>query len=200
MIIIDNFYEDPMAIRNQALAQCPFDFISSIPGQRSPGISIQESLELKERFEKILNMPITYWHTFEGKEWWKGQPETMNTCFQLINENEKSWVHHDENDWAGLIYLTPNPNPDAGTGLFTHKETGISQFDPNDPSTEFGKHDDAWNLDKWQCHLEVKNVFNRLILYKGTQYHRSMIPGFGNNYDNGRLTQVFFFDTENKNV
>jgi hypothetical protein len=39
------------------------------------------------------------------------------------------------------------------------------------------------------------NVYNRLILYRGTLYHRSMIPGFGDSVETGRLTQVFFFDT-----
>jgi len=33
-----------------------------------------------------------------------------------------------------------------------------------------------------------------LVLYRGDLFHRSLISGFGDDVDTGRLTQVFFFD------
>ncbi len=191
-IIVNNFYEDPHAIRNQALTMGMYNFISDIPGQRSAGIPLEQSLQLKNRFEKILGTSISRWDTFTGKH---GNQEKMNTCFQLVTEGERTWTHHDSSGWAAVVYLQLDPNPDSGTGLFTHIPTGISEWDPNDPSTDLNFHDDKFDETKWRCNLEVKNQFNRMVLYRGTLYHRSMIPGFGNNYINGRLTQVFFFDT-----
>ena len=41
----------------------------------------------------------------------------------------------------------------------------------------------------------VGNVYNRLGLWRGSQIpHRSNMTGFGDCLENGRLTQVFFFD------
>ena len=40
----------------------------------------------------------------------------------------------------------------------------------------------------------IGNVYNRLVLYRGDLFHRSLQSGFGNSVETGRLTQVFFFD------
>lgn len=194
IIVINNFYEDPDAIRNIALNMGIFPFVGGYPGQRSNGIPKELSLKLKTRFEEILGVPITRWETFAGQP---GEKYYMNTCFQLITGDDQSWVHKDSAGWAGVVYLNPDPNPDSGTGLFTHIETGISEWKADDPSTDLYKtHEpDLYDITKWRCNLEVKNQYNRLILYKGSLYHRSMVPGFGRNYIDGRLTQVFFFNT-----
>ena len=194
IIVVNNFYKDPYKIRDQALNQGLYPFVNDIPGQRSLGVPLDQSLELKNRFENILGKSIIDWNTYTGTN---GRKEKMNTCFQLITDGEKTWTHHDSSGWAAVVYLTPEPNIDSGTGLFTHIPTGISKWDPKDKSTDLNLHEDRFDESKWQCNLEVKNQFNRLILYRGELYHRSMIPGFGNNYINGRLTQVFFFDTQN---
>jgi hypothetical protein len=39
------------------------------------------------------------------------------------------------------------------------------------------------------------NLFNRLIMYRADNYHMSL-DYFGSNKENGRLFQVFFFNTE----
>jgi len=41
----------------------------------------------------------------------------------------------------------------------------------------------------------VGNVFNRLIMYRADNYHVSL-DYFGKNMQDGRLFQVFFFNTE----
>ena len=41
----------------------------------------------------------------------------------------------------------------------------------------------------------ISNVYNRLVLFRGGDIpHRSNLAGFGDCLENGRLTQVFFFD------
>ena len=171
-IVVNNFYSDPHAVRKRALSLAPYNFISDIPGQRSVGLDLDQSSIMKSRFEELLGAPITRWDTFTGK---LGNKEKMNGCFQLITEGDKSWVHHDSSGWAAVVYLTPNGNPDAGTGLFTHIETGISEWDPCDIATDLNLHPDRFYPEKWRCNLEVKYQFNRMILYRGALYHRSMI-------------------------
>jgi hypothetical protein len=90
-------------------------------------------------------------------------------CFQLVYEGAKTWIHKDGCDWAGVLYLTPNAMLDSGTALYD---------EDNNPITT------------------ISNVYNRLILYKGNINHSSMVPGFGNSPETGRLTQVFFFNAE----
>ena len=90
-------------------------------------------------------------------------------CFQLIYEGAESWIHKDQGaDWAGVLYLTPDAPLDSGTGIYNDNDELITA---------------------------IGNVYNRLVLYKGNLNHSSILPGFGNCPDTGRLTQVFFFKT-----
>jgi len=188
LIIVDDFFEDPDSVRKFALS-IPYDFIADYPGMRTRGVNELQSIELKSKFEKILDRSITRWDIFDGDS-----KKHMNTCYQLCLQTDTTWIHHDYTDWAAVVYLTPNPDLDSGTGFFRHKETGVSVWDRDNPETDFNRTDDMYDIDKWQLIAEVKNRYNRMILYRADQYHRSLIPGFGNNYLNGRLTQVFFFN------
>jgi hypothetical protein len=88
-------------------------------------------------------------------------------------------------DWAGVLYLTPDAPVTAGTGIFRHKQTKIFQGPSNHHNT---------NDDEWELITLIGNIYNRLVLYKATLYHRSLIAGFGDSKETGRLTQVFFFN------
>lgn len=92
--------------------------------------------------------------------------------FQLCLEDAESWVHMDETDWAAILYLTPNAPYESGTGLYV--DTG------NDFKLVTG----------------IGNIYNRLVIYPGKAFHQSILPGFGKSKETGRLTQVFFFNTE----
>ena len=94
--------------------------------------------------------------------------------FQLCTEDVETWVHKDKDaQWAGVLYLTPNAPQEAGTGIFTEPRPG--EFELQDA---------------------IANKYNRLVLYRGDLLHRSLLSGFGNSVETGRLTQVFFFDIE----
>jgi hypothetical protein len=93
-------------------------------------------------------------------------------CFQLCLEGDESWVHTDGSEWAGVLYLTPNAPATAGTGIFNKIE------------------------DQSYLNTVLGNIYNRLVMYRGDKlHHKSMVSGFGNNINDGRLTQVFFFNT-----
>lgn len=92
--------------------------------------------------------------------------------FQICTENVETWVHMDETNWAAILYLTPDAPYEAGTGIYA--DTGHS----------------------YELVTGIGNVYNRLVIYKGTMLHKSILPGFGDSKETGRLTQVFFFNTE----
>ena len=55
--------------------------------------------------------------------------------------------------------------------------------------------DDMQDYTKWEMVDRVGNVFNRLIMYRADNYHVSL-DYFGKDMQDGRLFQVFFFNTE----
>lgn len=190
IIIIDDFFNNPIELREDALSK-KFDYLGNYPGMRTIGVNENQSLNLKNKFQEILNLEIIDWSTYApGKQ-------NMNTCYQLCLEYDDSWVHHDGTDWAAIVYLTPDPVLDSGTGFFLHASTKISKWDKNNDDSDMNKNPILRKQEDWICHTEIKNVFNRCVLYKGSLYHRNMKPGFGRNYLQGRLTQVFFFNSVN---
>jgi hypothetical protein len=88
----------------------------------------------------------------------------------------------------------------AGTGIYRHKATGWQHYDykrENEPGyKESGPPgDEMQDYTKWELVDRIGNVFNRLIMYRADNYHVSL-DYFGKNMYDGRLFQVFFFNTE----
>jgi hypothetical protein len=75
-----------------------------------------------------------------------------------------------------------------------HYDYKMAQKDPNyDKLAPSG--DDTQDYTKWEMVDRVGNVFNRLIMYRADNYHVSL-DYFGKDLHDGRLFQVFFFNTE----
>ena len=113
IIIIDNFYNNINDVRNHALNQ-DYSIRVNYPGLRTKTFV---SDHIKEKFEKYIGKKIIYWNN------------QYNGCYQYTTKNMKSWVHRDETEWAGIIYLTPNAPLNSGTGFFKHKGTGIETLE-----------------------------------------------------------------------
>jgi len=190
-IVHDGFYPDPDSVRKLAL-ESTYPYVSNYPGKRADGPSDELYDYAKSKLESLLGTKITTWEKF------KGNPTTdirsMNGCFQRCFEGTNSWIHHDYMQYAAVVYLSPNIDPNAGTGIFRHKQTGIDQWIPSDPNTELNRHFSVNLMKDWECIFESKNYYNRVVIYPGSMYHCSMISGVGDTIENSRLTQVFFFD------
>jgi hypothetical protein len=187
-LTIDDFYADPMQVREFALKQ-EFKVRGNYPGQRT--VSFLND-PIKKKLRDIL-------YPFAGEITdWGGE---YTGSFQYTTASDRSWIHADSTtDWAAVCYLTPNAPVSAGTGIFRHKETGWMNFDykrKNDP--EYMKQappgDECQDYTKWEMVDRVGNVFNRLIMYRADNYHVSL-DYFGKDINDGRLFQVFFFNTE----
>ena len=182
LIIVDDFYTNAMGVREYALS-LPFNVTGNYPGARTSPLSEPHFSNAKKHFEELLNRKITYW------------PKEYNTSYQYTTKESKSWIHHDSTMWAAVLYLTPDAPLEAGTAIYRNKETKISRFDKNNPATEYNdKAEYTTDESKWEEVITIKNVFNRLVMYRGEYYHRSMLAGFGDNQFNGRLFQTIFFD------
>ena len=179
LFVVDNFYTNPDKIREFALTQVNYaQDLRFYKGYRStthyhpPGIVSE--------FENIIGEKITNF------------PEGVNGCFQLMMSSDIQVYHYDMQKWAAMIYLTPNAPIESGTRLHRAKNnsnirtkhcTGVdSYFDG-----------DFYDSTKWDISDSVSNYYNRLIIMKAHNVH-SAGSYFGNNFETGRLTHLFFFD------
>ena len=186
-LTIDNFYSNPMDVREFALRQ-EFKVRGNYPGQRTESF-------LSDTTKKTLRDIL---HPFAGEITdWGGE---YTGSFQYTTASDRSWIHADSTtDWAAVCYLTPDAPLTAGTGIFKHKETGWSNFDYRNYDPEYLKQappgHDSQDYTKWEMVDRIGNVFNRLIMYRADNYHVSL-DYFGKDMYDGRLFQVFFFNTE----
>ena len=163
LIVLDNFLDDPDYIRKRAL-ELPFDrHQESVPGVRSMRLGGDLQREVEDKLKIAFNCNEIVW------DW------TQDTlCFQSCMEGTETWIHRDsqgedQGEWAAVLYLTPNPVLDSGTGIY-----------------ESPDHD---------MNIGVGNVYNRLVAYRGkVLYHRSILPGFGYDLETSRLTMTLFFN------
>lgn len=183
--VVDNFYSDPLAIRNYALT-LDYHFSDYHRGRRTLDQYVLEGT--KESFEKIMGMKIARW------------TETYAMCgrFQHCTCEDNLVYHADEQKWAAAIYLTPDAPYQCGTSLLAHKKTGIRHC--NDPkivdvwkdTAPTGNHCDG---SKWDEIDVIANVFNRLVIWDAHCPHTAS-KYFGFDKYNSRLFHMFFFDTE----
>ena len=187
-LTIDDFYSNPMEVREFALKQ-EFKVRGNYPGQRTEPFLTDNT---RQKIKEIL-------YPFAGEiTWWGGE---YTGSFQYTTAADRSWIHADSTtDWAAVCYLTPDAPLSSATGLFRHKETGWSNFDyKRENDVEYMKGapsgHDMQDYTKWEIVDRVGNVFNRLIMYRADNYHVSL-DYFGKDMYDGRLFQVFFFNTE----
>jgi hypothetical protein len=186
VIIVDNFYNNPMDTRNYILTQ-DFEVKGNYPGNRTKSYATEQ---LKETIQKYV-MP------FSGKitEFPIGK-DTYNGAFQYTTSRHRSWIHVDGfNNWAGVIFLTPDAPLSSGTAFYRFCDGTASAQDQEFTKSKEETDKYSQDMTKWELVDSVGNVFNRLVLFNSKNYHMSM-DYFGDNKYNGRLFQVFFFSTE----
>jgi len=182
-VVVDNFYEDVDSVRNFALTQ-EFHYNEKYhKGRRTNEVYKFDGL--KERFESILNCKIRNWCNHD-----------TNGCFQSCIGGDQLVYHCDAQEYAAIIFLTPDAPPQSGTSFYRSKHTKKMKFNLYDEN-EFNIVFKNGFLDSTEFELVdvVGNVYNRLVLFDAKMLHAAS-NYFGNNLDNGRLFQIFFFDLD----
>jgi hypothetical protein len=193
LIVIDNFYNNAMETRNFILTQ-EFKVRGNYPGQRTRSFANSDLKDIIQDYitpfgGKIIEFPMP-------DETNKDDNNIYNGAFQYTTSRDRSWIHVDGfNNWAGVLYMTPDAPVSAGTGFYKYKdgttyEADIKIMDNKEEIDAF-----CQDLTKWEQVDKVGNLFNRLVLFNSKRYHMSL-DYFGNSKENGRLFQVFFFSTE----
>jgi len=194
LIVVDNFYKDPDAVRNFALGvEYQEDKVRNWPGRDSEYEHGKE--ELTEVCSDIVGMELTT------------KPSNKCSYFRRtkVGQHGTQDVHFDPNPglvWAGVIYLTPTFHPTGGTKFWKHKRTGW-EFAPGMVEAEqhgIQTHDDMVDFfntegkdrSKW---IETDNIafkYNRLVMFNPFMWH-SNGEWFGTDDQSARLVQLLFF-------
>jgi len=192
LIVIDNFYYNAMETRNFILKQ-DFSLEGNYPGKRTISYANLQLKEIIQKYVEPFGGKITQFPIPNSKT---SSERIDNGSFQYTTSRDRSWVHYDGwNNWAGVLFLTPDAPITSGTGFYKFNDGSMCQQEGNLLNNKEDTDKYSQDLTKWTLVDMVGNVFNRLILFNSTRYHMSM-DYFGDKKENGRLFQVFFFSTE----
>jgi hypothetical protein len=196
LIIVDDFYDDPLEVRKRALQ---LEFPDH--GGRAQYAGRNSRLYLLN--QQMLNMISRL----------VGQPlvparnsPTGHFRISLATDTASQDIHTDPaRDWAGILYLNLPEQCRGGTSFFRHKQLGLDEV-PMDLAeiNRLGFKDreemrlaiverDGQDRSKWELTMTVPMRFNRLILFRPWMWH-SFTENFGESVETGRLIQVFFFE------
>jgi len=177
LFIVDDFYEDPMLVRQFALRLNYNEDLRYYKGKRTQPY---RTPQMRQRFEEILGKKITVW-----------EEHGMNGVFQYCTPEDALVYHWDNQTWAGMIYLTPGAPYQSGTSLFAHKATGARC--EGDPGSDIAFNGGFYDRSKFDLVDTAGNVFNRLVLFDAKCIHAAN-EYFGQNKEDSRLFHLFFFD------
>jgi hypothetical protein len=222
VVIVENFYLDPFAVREYALRQkyySPYQDEDAVrQGQVSPTWWATCFKQFEECIFKSSRYVIDALEDAVGEvidlEHWRS-PFPVDSQFKPILEgtsNDKSCL------WNCCFHVKPENKQSLGDGVHNHVTdqwnsvgpngwAGLIYLSPDAPITA-GLH--LWQnvsegrnyewmtpAENWRMVDSFGNVFNRLVLVRGNIPH-SGAGGWGDRIDNGRMYQTFFFRTVSK--
>ena len=201
LVVVDNFYDDPDAIRNLA-ASLDFRRFEGVtyPGAEARCSELDWSV-VQKRLARYVLEPVDVL----GPK----QPAFPQGLFRLAlledEANRPDGVHQDIQSWSGVIYLSLPQHCRGGVAFYRHRETGAYQATPEWEDAVFGarlisglEQDTAYmrsyfqDMTHWEEVQRVEMRFNRAVLLMAQCFHASM-GLFGTTAEDGRLTQHFEF-------
>lgn len=200
LLVVDDFYDDPQAVRKRALAMT-YTEPESVVGWRTKAY---QPRGIKERIERKFGVRIPMWETDRDRiELCNG---VFFTSYAKGDRAERVGIHYDDPlRWVMfLIYLTPNAPFDAGTSLWQHRETGLVKPPTPSDAKRLGRSvaelsaildRDSKIRSRWIEIDRVGNVFNRAVMFPGGFLH-SASRHFGSGLEDGRIYQSFHFPAE----
>jgi len=179
IIVVEDFYEDTNKILDIASTFTYKTDINFYKGYRSE--ETYKPTSLFNTIQDLIQQDI-------DKDSWNKHP---NACFQLTTAEDPIVYHMDSQRWAGVLYLSPFPRLESGTKTYINKIDGCTHSSSMTKDTFKRGNYDSTQFDVVDS---IGNIFNRLVLFDGKKIH-SAGPYWGNDIVNGRLVQLFFFNT-----
>ena len=195
--VINDFYENPDAIRKFALAQkYTFRHEEHELDYVYPGCRTKDLHDLDSALQAlVLKKLVSVFHLAEHDLMRWG----ISSSFQSVSEIYKEGVIHTDTNtiFAGVLFLTPNAPLNSGTSLY-RKNASFNESKYKqacNQNTERFKTGQIVMKNSFHSMFDevvrVNNVYNTLILFEGDIYHAAN-KFFGSTLNDSRLTQVFF--------
>jgi hypothetical protein len=187
IIVVDNFYMQPDLVRSYAIHNLKYSESDYHRGKRSETSFILNGT--LERFEEILGRPIYNWNN----------PNYANGKFQYCISTDPIVYHVDSQNYAAMVYLTPDAPLQSGTATYKSIYTNKTKFEEaqgGDYEKTFKGRSSGLNFyDKTSFELvdNIANVYNRLVLFDAKNIHAA-VNYFGDTKENSRFFHLFFFD------
>jgi len=176
VLVVDDFYADPQAVRAAALAGRYDASTAYYPGMHS-GIDREETAALFATLTRMFSLLGNVRAVTDSI--WSDFSIVTTPAAQMLAKQKHP--HVDPVPLAGLVYL--NDEYEVGTGFFRHRPTGLATM----VSLEDAKRYQAW-LDEfgeasqpetyavgddgpWERVYSLRGKFNRLVMYAGNAFH-----------------------------
>jgi hypothetical protein len=198
-IVIDNYYPNPMEIREHALSLTYTTKESpTYPGKEA--ISSQYDWEkirsdLRQHIDEDVDMPCPKNPVFpQGK---------FRVAVAADEKSRLDLVHEDVQRWSAIIYLSLDQHCKGGVAFYRHKKTralcsspqwfaevfpNIKNLPPEERIAVLRK--EFKDPNNWEIIGQIPMLFNRAALVMGQCFHGST-GVFGDSSTTGRLTQHF---------
>ena len=199
ILIVDDFYADPHAVRDAALAGRYDASLAYYPGMHSK-IKPEDLHPLFEQLVKILGLLGDV----------RCSAKDLMSDFSIVTTPAREMLakqkhpHIDPTPLAGIVYL--NPDYEIGTSMFRHIPLDLAvlrtvedqarytewmeaEGDKHQPETYAIGNDGIWE----NLHT-IRGRFNRLAMYPGNAFHSIAMTDVAANLtmDKARLTQRIF--------
>lgn len=197
-LVIDNFLPYPNVVRQWALCQ---NFYTAEEFTKRYGVYTGWP---GVRTDHVMELDSAYANSVLGavsdivRQNYQDRPLSIKSYFQICKETDgDSWVHQDNDvDVAALIYLTPDAPTTSGTTLYRCNDLAAWQKLNIDDMMKINRIEKKSLYETLFTPIDsFGNLFNRLIVYPGTVFHKSN-DYFGKTNHDGRLTQVIFIKFE----
>ena len=193
MIIVDDFLDNALALREAALRLTYPEQTGVFPGRNSlERINIDG---LARQVSRLVGEPL------------EGMPPPQShakTRITLANDQGKAKVHVDPAHWSGILYLSRPEDCRGGTEFFRHIGTNTDRAPYNDDEARAYGYSSAKAMTtevlgqdgtddtKWEMTHRVPMRFNRLLLLRPWLWHTAG-ENFGDALENGRMVYLMFF-------
>jgi len=194
LIIIDDFLDDPVEARRQALK---LDYDRAAKSGNYPGVTSTAPLPipgLDLAASRLAGASIG------------AAPDTLHGHCRLTLKADRglSGVHVDPAFYSGILFLSAPEDCRGGTDFYRHRRTGLDRVPQTlararaagyaslDALIEDVVNVDTLRASKWERSFTAPMRFNRLIMFSPWMFHNSG-AGFGDRAANARLVYLMFF-------
>ena len=194
LVVVDDFLEDPQALRRAALSLSYPPQAGAFPGRNSV-----ERVEIDGLTEAVSRLV--------GERLRPAPPPQSHAKFRitLAGDTGRAKVHIDKAHWSGVLYLSRPDDCRGGTEFFRHLPTQSDRAPMTDEelaAAGFASQEQMYReivskhtLDdsKWEMTMRVPMRFNRLLMLRPWMWHTAG-EAFGNSLEDGRLVYLLFFE------